>query len=87
MPGVARVSQDNVAGGTLLDGATNVYIDNQLAAVLGTHVAPHGSHSGTITITQGSSTVFADGKPIARLGDPASCGDSISTASSDVIAG
>jgi len=38
-------------------------------------------------VTTGSTKVFVEGKPVARIGDPIDCGDAVSVGSSDTFAG
>lgn len=42
-------------------------------------------HAGTLAA--GSGSVFVNGKAIARIGDPTSCGDAVAEGSGDVFAG
>ncbi|MGQ7247200.1 PAAR domain-containing protein [Halomonas sp. V046] len=42
-------------------------------------------HGGSLA--SGSSSVYADGKQIGRIGDPVNCGSSVATGSPDVFAG
>jgi uncharacterized Zn-binding protein involved in type VI secretion len=44
--------------------------------------APHGG-----ALAAGSSKVFVNGKPMARIGDPVDCGSLVATGSSKVFAG
>ena len=44
--------------------------------------APHGGIASS-----GSSTVYVNGKPVCRIGDAISCGDTMATGSADVFAG
>lgn len=53
-------------------------------AIHGACVA-HSPHSGSAN--SGSNTVFVNGKPICRIGDSISCGDSMATGSNNVLAG
>lgn len=46
---------------------------------------PYDSHEGVTA--EGSGSVFANGLPVARVGDPISCGGSIVTGSGNVLAG
>ena len=46
---------------------------------------PHGCHGGSLAA--GSSTVFANGLQMGRIGDPVDCGSSVSSGSGDVFAG
>lgn len=46
---------------------------------------PPECHTGKTS--EGSSSVFVNGKPLARIGDAIDCGDIIATGSSNVIVG
>lgn len=90
MPGVARLG--DMAGGAIIKGSPNVFVNNRPAARLGDNVSPHGPpippiHLASPPIASGSSTVFVNGIPIARKGDAVACGHAISGASFNVIAG
>ena len=87
MSGVSRTSQDS-AGGTITGVlAPNVYVNGTPIACLGAAVAPHGVgiHAGPV-MAQASSSVHANGIPVCRQGDAASCGHA-ATGSGDVFAG
>ena len=86
MAGVVRRGQD-IAGGVLIQGSSNVFVENKEAVHIGDIVAPHGRfpHSSPIMIS-GSKTVFVNNIPICREGDIASCGHVV-TGSSTVFAG
>lgn len=93
MPSVARVGVDKVGGivtGGVITGPgkPTVRINGSPVSVIGDNVAPHGAgpHANA-TIVQGSSTVFAGGIGIARLGDLASCGHTVDSGSPNVSAG
>ena len=43
---------------------------------------PHGG-----VLASGSSTVFANGRQIGRIGDPVDCGSTVASGSGDVFAG
>jgi uncharacterized Zn-binding protein involved in type VI secretion len=49
------------------------------------HCCDDDCHDGALS--RGSSTVFINGLPVARIGDPVSCGSSVAQGSSDVFAG
>jgi uncharacterized Zn-binding protein involved in type VI secretion len=52
----------------------------------GAHGCPvHPSHGSVLA--SGSSTVFANGKAIGRIGDPVACGGSAASGSPNVFAG
>ena len=86
MPGIVRKGVD-AAGGTLIQGSSNVFIDGAPAVRIGDAVAGHGRapHSSPV-MAQGSSTVFVNGIPVCRAGDAATCGHTAS-GSGDVFAG
>jgi uncharacterized Zn-binding protein involved in type VI secretion len=91
MPKVIRLG-DLSAG---LDGAPTPCITasvNVFTNSVGTHRktdswAPHGIPIHGRTTIVGSSTVFVNGKAIARTGDAISCGDVCGNGSSNVYAG
>ena len=82
MPKVGRVG--DVAGGKVISGANSVRVDGLPVAVLGSPVQGHGrdEHSGTPKMVEGSFVVRIEGKPVCRMGDHASCGHPLITASS-----
>lgn len=86
MPGIARQNQDT-AGGTIIGGSPNVFVNGTGAARIGDAVEGHGRgiHSGP-TMAEGSSTVFVNGIGVCRAGDAATCGD-VATGSGNVFAG
>lgn len=79
-----------------VQGSPNVLVNNLAVNRVGDLWAPHGSspayngdpHPGESnhTTSAGSGTVFANGKPIARIGDPVE-GDTIAAGSTNVFAG
>lgn len=87
MPGIARVGVDSAGGAITGGGQSTVYVNGALAAVLGDSVAPHGvgEHASAV-MAEASSSVFAEGIPVCRAGDAASCGHR-ATGSGDVFAG
>ena len=86
MAGVSRAYQDT-AGGTILSGAGNVYVNGMPVALLYSSVAGHGrnEHGGPIMV-RSSNTVKANGRGVVRQNDTASCGHS-ATGSGNVYAG
>lgn len=87
MPGIARVNQDT-AGGTIVGAlAPTVFVNGRPIAVKGAAVVGHGigAHAGPV-MAQHSGTVFAEGIPVCRRGDQATCGHP-ATGSSNVFAG
>jgi uncharacterized Zn-binding protein involved in type VI secretion len=74
MPGASR--KGDAAGGAIVTGSSDVFIDGMSAATIGDSVAPHskrGAHRAA-KLVAGSSNVFVNGKPLVRAGDKASCG-------------
>jgi len=80
-----------------LGSATNVFINGKLAALKDTQLSPHTitnpasppippciPHLGQ-KVNIGSTKVFVNGRPLARIGDSADLGQ-ISTGSQDVLA-
>jgi uncharacterized Zn-binding protein involved in type VI secretion len=86
MPGITRKATDK-AGGVLITGSANVFVNGADAVRIGDKVARHGSspHDSPDMVT-GSDSVFVNGTPVCRAGDKASCGH-IATGSDNVIAG
>ena len=85
MPGASRKDLDS-AGGTIISGSPDVFINGSSAVRVGDKVAKHskrGAHASPV-MTSGSSDVFVNGLPLVREGDSASCGH-VATGSSDVF--
>jgi uncharacterized Zn-binding protein involved in type VI secretion len=88
MPGIARVNQDSAGGLITGNLAPTVFVNGQPIAVKSAAVQPHGLGSHAGSVLDGSSfVVFANGIPICRVGDLASCGHAISSGSSTVFSG
>ncbi|MGR9106760.1 MAG: PAAR domain-containing protein, partial [Gammaproteobacteria bacterium] len=67
--------------------APSVYADGDNIVCIGAAIQPHGvSPHDAAVMTEGSSTVYAEGIAVCREGDLASCGDA-ATGSTDVFAG
>ena len=87
MPGISRVGVDSAGGIITGGGQSSVYANGALVAVLGDAVAPHGvSPHDSAVMVEASSTVDAEGIPVCRAGDAASCGHTAS-GSGNVFAG
>lgn len=86
MPGAARQGQDE-AGGSIVEGSSDVIINGTGAVRVGDAVSGHGlpPHDSP-TMSEGSDSVIVNGIPLCRAGDLATCGDAAS-GSDDVIAG
>ncbi len=71
-----------------IGSATNVYANNILVHREGDAWALHacpGDSPHPATTSKGSGTVFANGEPIARVGDPISCGSTIAPPGSPTV--
>lgn len=90
MPGAGKVKSSRAGSGVILGpGAPTVKVDNKTVSVVGDLVAGHGDspHNAPLIVT-GSSTVFANGKPVVReTVDFATCGHPVVSGSSSVIVG
>ena len=77
----------DTAGGVLVGGSPNVFVNSAASVRIGDAIAGHGKspHSGPVMVS-GSSSVFINNIPSCRLGDKASCGHK-STGSSNVFIG
>lgn len=86
MPGVARDAGQDSAGGAIVKGSPNVFVNNKPVARVGDQVAGHGRspHSSPV-MAKGSPNVLTNEIPTCRAGDPATCGHP-ATGSSDVFA-
>lgn len=86
MPGVTRKGIDK-AGGVLITGSADVFVNGASAVRIGDKVASHGKspHDSPVMVT-GSGSVFVNGIPVCRAGDKASCGHT-SSGSDNVFAG
>ena len=80
---------------TIADGDSSVQIGGKDAAVQGSNLTTHTVPSGdkcvphSTKVTEGSSSVLVNGKPLARVGDGIGCSASgkINAGDSSVIAG
>jgi len=72
------------------EGSTNVFVNNKGAHTAGMAWEPHGCNvcapHSSVQAT-GSTTVFVNGKPLARIGDDVACGSKNATGSPNVFAG
>jgi len=91
MPAAARLGDADTSDGSIA-GATidSVLINGMPAAVVGSvdsshapYGNPHPPHEAA-TVVGGSDTVLVEGFPLARVGDPLSCGHAIGDGSPDV---
>lgn len=89
MPGAVRVGVDT-AGGTITGNlAPKVLVNGFPIGVIGAAIEPHAPnvppHIASVMVGA-SGTVLANGKPVCRAGDLASCGHN-ATGSSNVLVG
>lgn len=89
MAGISRVGDATEAGGTLMTGAEGVFINGIPVALHVCQVTPHAPwgrphppHHVSRT-TDGSPSVFAEGKPVVRIGSGTTCGHKVIGGSSD----
>ncbi|MDD3675231.1 PAAR domain-containing protein [Thauera propionica] len=73
-----------------ISAASTVYVNGLPAHRVSDAWAAHGcarcpAHGGTLA--RGSSTVFAEGRAIGRIGDPVDCGSYVAHGSPNVFAG
>lgn len=75
MPGIARNDATDVAGGPIIQGSPNVYVNGKHVARINDRVQGHGSgaHAAPV-MAGGSSNVKANNIGVSRQGDPATCG-------------
>ena len=91
MPAAARLTDADTSDGSIASGTIDSVLINGLpAAVVGSVDSPHSPYGdphpphAVATIGAGSDTVFVEGLPLARVGDPLSCGHSVAVGSPDV---
>jgi len=95
MPKVARISDQCSGHGTFpprpaTGGSGDVFAEGLGVQRVGDAWAVHCNpvpvcHGGSLGA--GSATVFANGKPLGRVGDPIDCGSSVASGASSVFAG
>jgi uncharacterized Zn-binding protein involved in type VI secretion len=88
---LSRKGDKNTAGGKIVKGASTVFANG---IAVGLHVSditphapfgkPHPPHRAART-TEGSPTVFCEGKPVLRVGSGNTCGHKIVEGSPDIF--
>lgn len=70
-------------------GSSTVFVNGTPAHRAGDGWAVHscGDSSHDSALAAGSGSVFADGKALARIGDPVACGSAVAVGSDNVFAG
>lgn len=88
MPAVSRQGDTDTGGGVMQSGTPSVLVNGKQCGVTGKAVSGHGRgpHSAP-SVQQGSSSVFAEGKPVTYVGATDSCGHTRSQGSPDVYVG
>ncbi len=94
MPFITRLGDTCTGHGSFpprasIEASTDVIVNGKGAVREGDAWAVHCSgkscHGGSVSA--GSSSVFVNGIPVARIGDPLDCGSSVATGSGNVSAG
>jgi uncharacterized Zn-binding protein involved in type VI secretion len=85
MAKLSRKGDANDAGGKLVTTASSVVVNGIEVAVHLSDITSHGGgpHAKSKT-TEGSPTVFAEGKPVVRVGSGSTCGHKIVQGSPNV---
>jgi len=94
MPAVARFG-DTCTGHDCFplrandQASTSVFINGLGAHRVGDHWQTHccGPSCHDSALAAGSATVFVNGKPLGRIGDPVACGSAVASGSGNVFAG
>lgn len=86
MPAVVRQGDKNSGGGSVQHGVESVIVNNKQISVKGNPVTGHGDHDSTKT-NNTQETVFADSKPVIRVGDKDHCGHTRIDGSDNVFVG
>nr|WP_286946255.1 PAAR domain-containing protein [Pseudomonas sp. UBA6718] len=95
MPAVSRLGDQCTGHGPWpprpsTGASPNVYVNGIAVHRQGDSWAVHCSPTPAChasELAEGSATVFVNGKPIARIGDPVACGSSVAQGSANVFAG
>ena len=92
MAKLSRVGDKNQEGGAIVRGAGTVFANGIQVGLHVSTITPHSpwgrrSHPPhkAATTTSASTTVFAEGSPVLRVGSGNSCGHSIVDGSPDVF--
>ena len=88
MPAASRKGDaDNGSGTVCSDTAQTVFINGLPAAVVGSQNQAHDDEHEPSAISEGSSSVFIEGKAAARKDDPYECGHVLTEGSENVNIG
>lgn len=85
MPAICRRGDKTEEGGEIMNYAPSVFIEGKEVGTHPSQISPHKPwgkrhppHQCSRT-TEGSSTVFADGKPVLMVGGSTTCGHKLAT--------
>jgi uncharacterized Zn-binding protein involved in type VI secretion len=83
---LSRVGDKNDRGGMIVTGAKTVFANGVKVGVHKSDITPHpkGKKHKKAKTTDGSPTVFAEGKPVLRVGSGNTCGHRIIQGSNNV---
>ncbi len=83
---LSRVGDTNDVGGKILNGASTVFANSVSVGLHVSGISPHpkGDKHKQAKTTEGSPTVFAEGKPVLRVGSGNTCGHKITQGSPNV---
>jgi len=90
MAKLSREGDKNTTGGKILKGASTVFANGKPIGLHVSDISPHGPkpnkkpHKAAKT-TDGSPTVFCEGKPVLRVGSSNDCGHQIVEGSDNVF--
>ena len=87
--GSKTMGLDDAPPTMIVAGSSDVYANGVAIAFEGSPIVPHkrGKHYHGGVVSEGSSTVFVNNMPVARVLDPISCGDKIADGSTNVECG
>jgi len=87
MPKLARKNDLTGGNGKVVTVASTVFANSIAVGIHTSDITPHpggGQHNSSKT-TSGSPSVFADGKPVLRVGSGSTCGHQIISGSPDIF--
>lgn len=96
MPAVSRLGDQCTGHGCWpprpsTGASPNVFVNgiaaHRQADAWAAHTCPSIPETHGSTLAAGSSTVFVNGKQLARIGDPVACGSAVAQGSGNVFAG
>ena len=94
MPAITRLGDQCTGHGCFparpnTSAAASVFINgiavHRVGDAWGTHCCGPACHASVLA--EGSSSVFAEGQAVGRIGDPVACGSSVAEGSANVYAG